>query len=458
MKETIELDKNIGYTYSSKHKSLIYKANPDQNLVNNNPAKYQEELLKLYNTPSYEREVKFTEYCTQIIEKSVSVTTQVIFEVTEKCNLSCTYCGYGDTYIQTSGKRCHHMDWKTAKTILDFYIRAWKKERPKKFRKFCYIGFYGGEPLLNMPLVKKIVNYLEEHSKDLNFRYSMTTNGTLLHKHIEYLIEKDFVLTVSLDGDREMNSFRVYNNGTSIYDDLFDNLKEIQVKNPDYFKESIEFISVANSRNTDNGIISFFNKEFGKSPRIHQLLSSKIGNYEHWELIRRKEIEEKKDKDQEKENSKLQLSNYIKLFSGNFYEDYKSLLDNSATIVKTPTGTCFPFADRVFITAKKNLIACEKVGFEHTIGKVTNDGVNIDFESVAAFYNKISNKFKAQCEKCYISNSCKVCFLTNEEYFKENFKCESFYPVSELKKCITESIKTLREETIDFNELISDMV
>lgn len=447
MKDTIELIQDIGYKYFINHKSLFYWPNQDHFLQDKRSvAKYRKELLKLYKIPNVEHEVHFVQLKPQTIQNAIGLTNQIIFEVTEKCNLSCAYCGLGDTYQQVSEERCLDMNWQTAKTVLDFYIREWKKERPKNFSKFCHIGFYGGEPLLNMPLIKKIICYIEEQGEDWNFRYSMTTNGTLLHKHLEYLIEKDFIFSVSLDGDKEMNSYRVYNNGKEVYSDLFANLKKIQKEYPKYFEENIEFISIANSINTNEGIISFFNKEFNKSPQINKLMATSVANYDRWNSMRRKY------EDVKKVDSKNQyLSDYLNLFSGNFYYNYRSLLDNSGKIVKTPTGTCLPFSKRVFISAREDIIACERVGFKRILGKVTDKRVDIDFENLASFYNNIYDKFKVQCESCFKKESCNICFLTDEQYFEENFKCEDFYPVSHLKKCIVESVITLRERAFDTN-------
>lgn len=441
MEHTIELGEDISYKYSFKHKSLIYWPRQEKYAINNDHiTEYKEELLKLYQTKNNDEEVHFVQMKSQMIQNAIGLTNQVIFEVTEKCNLSCTYCALGDTYKNVSIERCQNMNWQTAKTVLDFYVQKWNHERPKKFKKFCYIGFHGGEPLLNIHLIKKIINYIEEEVKDLDFLYSMTTNGTLLHKHMEYLVKKNFILHVSMDGDRKMNSYRVYNNGKEVYDELYANLKRIQIEYPHFFKENVEFISVANNRNTNPEIISFFNKEFGKGSEIHLLSSTSVANYEKWDSMRRKNEDAKKEN-----NNNQYLSDYLKLFSGNFYTHYRSLLDNPRTANSIPTGTCIPFTLRVFITARKDIIACERIGFERTLGKVTNEGVELDFETIAIFYNNILDKFKNQCESCYKKESCTVCFLTNEQYFEKNFKCEDFYPVSHLKKCIVESTKTLRE-------------
>ncbi len=41
------------------------------------------------------------------------------------------------------------------------------------------------------------------------FIFSRTTNGTLLEKHIDYLVDQEVVLLISLDGDEHSSSYRV---------------------------------------------------------------------------------------------------------------------------------------------------------------------------------------------------------------------------------------------------------
>ncbi|MBW6537173.1 MAG: radical SAM peptide maturase [Mariniphaga sp.] len=444
MSSIIELGEDISYKYSFKGKRLIYWPQ-EENYIGNMEAsveRYKSELTKLYQSANDDEDIHFIAMDSQMIQKAIDLTNQVIFEVTEKCNLSCTYCALGSTYKNVSVERCRNMDWQTAKSILDFYVQKWKNDRPKKFKKFCYIGFHGGEPLLNMKLIKRIISYIEkkEEIKELNFLYSMTTNGTLLHKHIEYLVEKNFILHVSMDGDREMNSYRVDKNGKEIYDDLYHNLKIIQSKYPQFFKENVEFLSVATNKNTNPGITSFFNKEFDKNSEIHLLSSTMVADYEEWESMRRKKDDTKSEK-----NDNKYLSDFLRLFSGNFYNHYRSLLDNPKTVNTLPTGTCIPFTHRVFITARKDIIACERIGFERKLGRVSDNGVELDLISIRDFYNNTLAKFKLHCERCFKKEACTVCFLTNEKYFDESFTCEDFYPVSHLKRCIKETVNFLRE-------------
>ncbi|WP_319229242.1 radical SAM peptide maturase [Draconibacterium orientale] len=446
MNNIISLDKEKRYKYSSIHKSLIYWPHKeDYELENSNYSYYKEALLNLYETSTDDEEISFIDVSPQMIQNAFGLTNQVIFEVTERCNLSCEYCALGETYNNVSARRYKNMEWQTAKTVLDFYITKWNNITPRNFKKYFYIGFHGGEPLLNMPLVQRIIDYIEENVSHINFLYSMTTNGTLLNKHIEYLVEKNFLLNISMDGDMKMNSYRIYNNGNEIYNDLFSNLKKIQTKYPGFFKENVEFISVQNNRNTDEGILTYFDKEFGKTSEIHPLSSSMIANYDKWNSMRRKNEEIEGE-----ESFNDNLFEYMRLFSGNFYTNYRSLLDTSRKEF-TPTGTCIPFSLRVFVTVRKTILSCERVGFDTVLGKVTDGGVEIDYEKIANLYNNIFDKFKSQCKNCYKKESCVICFLLDKRYFEENFTCENYYPIGQLKKCIEESLSALRKKEIPTN-------
>ncbi len=76
-------------------------------------------------------------------------------------------------------------------------------------------GFYGGEPLLNMNLIKQIIEYIDSLPKIKNtyFIYNMTTNALLLDKYMNFIVEKKINLLISLDGDEYSHSYRVDSSG-----------------------------------------------------------------------------------------------------------------------------------------------------------------------------------------------------------------------------------------------------
>ena len=71
--------------------------------------------------------------------------------------------------------------------------------RPRLDRE-VWLGFYGGEPLLSWPLIKKTVAYAEKNYKN-KFRFTLTTNGSLVKKeHILFFRKHRFDLVLSYDG------------------------------------------------------------------------------------------------------------------------------------------------------------------------------------------------------------------------------------------------------------------
>jgi uncharacterized protein len=99
------------------------------------------------------------------------------------------------------------MTFETAKAIIDYKVNAWLSNHNNSAKITKLIGFYGGEPLLNIILIKQIVSYTKslEHTHDLKFKFNITTNGVLLDKYMNYLIENNFLISLSLDGNNFHN-------------------------------------------------------------------------------------------------------------------------------------------------------------------------------------------------------------------------------------------------------------
>jgi MoaA/NifB/PqqE/SkfB family radical SAM enzyme len=68
-----------------------------------------------------------------------------------------------------------------------------------------HITFFGGETLMNFPLLKQVVAYANEQAAEQgrSIDFSLTTNATLLTPAIiEFLSENRIGVTVSMDGPR----------------------------------------------------------------------------------------------------------------------------------------------------------------------------------------------------------------------------------------------------------------
>lgn len=94
--------------------------------------------------------------------------------VTSTCNMKCKYC-----YVEEM-KDKQNFPIASVYRLMDFICNTYNNQRIK-------INFFGGEPLLNLKLIKLIVSEIEKH-EEFEVSYYMTTNGLLLDDEtISYL-------------------------------------------------------------------------------------------------------------------------------------------------------------------------------------------------------------------------------------------------------------------------------
>jgi uncharacterized protein len=141
----------------------------------------------------------------------------IVLNVTNQCNLSCQYCyEFGEDKIATPDGKPKFMEWETAKTSVDYLFAE------AQGRKSVHITFFGGETLMNFPLLKRVVEYARSRAQELGkvIDFSLTTNATLLTPTIiDYLAQNAVGVTVSMDGPKEMqDKFRIFSNGRGSYD------------------------------------------------------------------------------------------------------------------------------------------------------------------------------------------------------------------------------------------------
>lgn len=94
--------------------------------------------------------------------------------VTMACNYKCVYCFEKDHLCNTE-----YMTTETADDIINFIKRRYAEHQ---FKNKLHIKWFGGEPLLNMPIIRYISNEL--HSNNIDFIARMYTNGRLLKREV----------------------------------------------------------------------------------------------------------------------------------------------------------------------------------------------------------------------------------------------------------------------------------
>lgn len=121
---------------------------------------------------STKRVQKIEHVYTPLIEPLLSRRLQkVTLQLTQNCNFRCAYCHYTSN---DGSQRTHsnkRMSAEVAKAAI-LYLRDHSIDTPS-----VYIGFYGGEPLLEFPLLKEVVAFCERQMNGKEIHTYLSTNA-----------------------------------------------------------------------------------------------------------------------------------------------------------------------------------------------------------------------------------------------------------------------------------------
>lgn len=270
------------------------------------------------------------------------------------------------------------------------------------------------------------------------FSYSMTTNGLLLHKYMDYLAEHKFNILISLDGDEYNTSYRVDKRGKPAFDTIIRNVDSIKEKHPDYFEKYINFNAVLHNRNSVESIHTYFKQKYGKMPRIGEISNSgirkdKVAEFGKAYRNSGESLNQAEHYSEIVKDMGLQLGTYqsvaayLLMYSDFVYSDYNELLYGRENVEKQlPTGTCIPFSKKVFMTVNNKLLPCERIGHQFALGKVSEDRVELDFEHIAHKYNTYYSKVDNQCRTCHNKRACIQCIYNLSDIDAEKTICYGY--------------------------------
>lgn len=141
--------------------------------------------------------------------------------VSHDCNLRCQYC-FASTGDFGTGRKI--MDIETAKRAIDFVIQR------SGSRRNIEVDFFGGEPLMNFPVIKEVVAYGRELEKRHGkvFKFTTTTNAVLMNDEIMDFLNREMDnVVISIDGRPEVHDrMRPTPNGKGSYDLIIEKAKE----------------------------------------------------------------------------------------------------------------------------------------------------------------------------------------------------------------------------------------
>lgn len=318
-------------------------------------------------------------------KKRQTVVKALCLHISHDCNLACKYCFAEEG--EYHGRRAL-MSPEVGRKALDFLVAN------SGSRRNLEVDFFGGEPLMNWETVKELVAYgrsLEEaHNK--KFRFTLTTNGTLLKDDMLEFINKEMDnVVLSIDGRKEINDLmRPHRGGQGSYDEIV----------PKYIK-------VAESRNQDKyyvrGTFTRNNLDFSEDVKHMADLGFKQISFEpvvakptDSYALRDEDVPTLCDEYDKLAKIYLEYRRAGKPF--NFFH-FMIDLEGGPCVYKRLSG-CGSGTEYLAVTPWGDLYPCHQfVGNEDfLLGNVTDGIVNTD----------IVNEFK--CCNVYAKEECKKCF------------------------------------------------
>ena len=158
-----------------------------------------DQLLALKDAGKLFTEDTFAPMAGELKARTSGVIKALCLHVAHTCNLNCSYC------FASQGK--YHgdralMSYEVGKQALDFLMDH------SGTRHNLEVDFFGGEPLMNFDVVKRLVAYARsvEKERGKHFRFTLTTNGVLIDDDVIDFANREMSnVVLSLDGRKEVH-------------------------------------------------------------------------------------------------------------------------------------------------------------------------------------------------------------------------------------------------------------
>lgn len=178
-----------------------------------------ETIVSYQQAGFFQRNIKREQIAAAASEETVDLLGASLM-ISGACNLACRYCFNNGGALSVQQEP--FMSWEVARRAVDFLQEHSSGQ--------IGVDFFGGEPLLNWPLIKQTVAYCASTGRD--WQYSMITNGTLIDEEIaDFLAEHRFHIVISYDGPLQ-DTLRPGVNGLSNREIVRWNIQRLMEKLP----------------------------------------------------------------------------------------------------------------------------------------------------------------------------------------------------------------------------------
>ncbi|MDR3090626.1 MAG: radical SAM protein [Clostridiales bacterium] len=371
--------------------------------------------------------------------------SRLVVHLANACNLMCQYCyANGGVYLSREGV----MTLETLKKTLDVFY--------ERYDAISAIQMFGGEPLLNMPAVEYICEYVRDIDKKrgCTTMLGIVTNGILIDdKFCDLTVKYNISVTVSYDGDEKVNNLlRPFPDGSGSSLNILENIRRLRSVS----SQPSVIEATYTQHHIDNGVsvldaVKHIKDNF---PDIHVHLVPAGGEKGCGFALR--EMTGFVDSVDEifKRNKETPGANYAYSLVQRFVNGLASKAPGSQYICDAGVGTisvssegavypCFMFTDMEDLR----------------LGTIFDDNLfeGENFKGVLRCMHEFNQKSdNEQCRKCYIDTLCNGCLGLNRMFTGSIYKLDE--RVCGMFRDMAEKVILNLAENIDKQESIKQSV
>jgi len=362
---------------------------------------------------------------------------QLTLIVTEQCNLRCLYCAYSGNYINNRTHQNKNMSWDVAEKAIRRYWEGYKLVEEINPSFPPAIGFYGGEPLLNFSLIVRAVNFAKTLFQD-KIHFNFTTNGTILTQEmLNFLLENDFYILFSLNGDRnEHDRLRVFRDGKGSFDVLYRNLLMLRDYDSDFYFHNCG-LSLTYDIGTDlQRLYDYCENNNDILPPV-SIIASVNPLFTDWysryspEQIKyfEKSLTLLKNKYLTSCTKGEQPFGFLnRFFQGQYLPIFRRTENTVSTNKVFPlTASCVP-GRKIAVYPNGSIHCCERISENFPIGNVE---IGLDVDLIENIVKQYKSKIYPGCDSCPVKRLCQICFavVAGKNSFERNPSnlCEIFF-------------------------------
>ena len=348
------------------------------------------------------------------------MVNQLSLAVSDQCNLRCGYCPHSNELDWVRSHRDVRMSAETARTAVRDFLHL------SRHAKTPSISFYGGEPMLDLDLIREVVALVRREASRDDYRLVIDTNGTRLDsKSVDFIAEERLHLQVSLDGPPHVHDrHRRTRRGEPTHAAIMAGLARLYAADPGVHERIHYRVTLAPP--TDPIEVGAWFADFplhreagiAEPPHVGAGMADLSGvepgrlglerdDYTEFRSrmseARRRYVETCVDEGHEALDPLLRALFDDELIT--FYHRPRVRLGDEIS----PGGCCRPGQRRIHVRADGVYQPCERVGDGLEIGRA---GEGLDFAAIERLWERFMSALGERCLECWACRMCPLCFTS----------------------------------------------